>query len=317
MVIESNTESNTELSTDSYIESNTESNTEMNTKMNTEMNTRSNHELSNESNHELSNESNHELSNESNHELSNESNHELSHESNATMKTTVTATTTSATPNTIKITITNPNAKAITKRNNNTLNTNAPTIANTTSPANPVANSHPINSNDSNNSNDSIHPTNPNSSNSSNPSNSTNLNVKSNHPAILFSTKSMSSNKSDECETESQSSIPSTKRNPEKPAKTKPPKMPHVELASADSEEECYPHHQARVGDRHQAVVSSFDSSVAQQTRQIHTSYEKIWDPTKLSDTDLDAFVGLFPTDALEAVYDDSIFQPVVGISYI
>ena len=114
----------------------------------------------------------------------------------------------------------------------------------------------------------------------------------------------MSSNKSDECETESQSSIPSTKRNPEKPAKTTPPKMPHVELASADSEEECYPHHQARVGDRHQAVVSSFDSSVAQQTRQIHTSYERIWDPTKLSDADLDAFVGLFPTDALEAVYD-------------
>ena len=43
---------------------------------------------------------------------------------------------------------------------------------------------------------------------------------------------------------------------------------------------------------------------MAQQTRQIHTSYERIWDPTKLSDADLDAFVGLFPTDALEAVYD-------------
>ena len=175
----------------------------------------------------------------------------------------------------------------------NTAATN--TIKNTAFSSNPDSNSPQRNSNELDKSAKSI---------DSNDSDSINLNMKRIHHTALIATKN-TNGKRDESETESHSSASSHKRSPDNTVEKKAIKSIHVaEPSSPDSEEESYPHHLARVGDRHQAVVSSFDSSVAQQTQQVRTTYEKIWDPTRLSESDLDAFVGLFPADALETVYD-------------
>ena len=175
----------------------------------------------------------------------------------------------------------------------NTAATN--TIKNTAFSSNPDSDSPQRNSNELDKSAKSI---------DSNDSDSINLNMKRIHPTALIATKN-TNGKRDESETESHSSASSHKRSPDNTVEKKAIKSIHVaEPSPPDSEEESYPHHLARVGDRHQAVVSSFDSSVAQQTQQVRTTYEKIWDPTRLSESDLDAFVGLFPADALETVYD-------------
>ena len=72
----------------------------------------------------------------------------------------------------------------------------------------------------------------------------------------------------------------------------------------SSSDEGEYPHHPARVGKEYQAVVRPYTST--EKRRYLKTEYhqEVLWNPDRLSHTELDAFVSIFPSDLWEKVFE-------------
>ena len=72
----------------------------------------------------------------------------------------------------------------------------------------------------------------------------------------------------------------------------------------SSSDEGEYPHHSARVGKEYQAVVLRFNK--AEKERYLKTEYhqEMLWNPDKLSHTELDAFISIFPSELWEKVFE-------------
>ena len=72
----------------------------------------------------------------------------------------------------------------------------------------------------------------------------------------------------------------------------------------SSSDEGEYPHHPARVGKEYQAVVRPY--TLAEKRRYLKTEYnqEVLWNPDKLSHTELDAFISIFPSELWEKVFE-------------
>ena len=269
-LLDLNMSSNTESVTESVSDVNALVNVDSITESTSDSYVESNNEMNSSMTIELSNELSNESKTESKTELRNELKTELRNESNS---------------------VTHISALSDSTPNSNTI-TDIPLISN------PETHLNSSTSIDSNN------PSKSNQLNGSSGPHFFKLNTESNQEVILPDSETSDVPKG-EMHTESHSSISSHKRTSDTLPAIKSKKVPEPDVSpSVTLCLDSYPHRLARVGDRHQAVVSCFDSSVAQQTRQIQTTYEKIWDPTRLSEQDLEAFVSLFPADALETVYD-------------
>lgn len=71
-----------------------------------------------------------------------------------------------------------------------------------------------------------------------------------------------------------------------------------------DEEEEEYPHHSARTGDRFQAVINEFDIESSTRYKKTKRVYEELWKPGVIPEDELERFTSQFPPDVLEDVYD-------------
>lgn len=75
------------------------------------------------------------------------------------------------------------------------------------------------------------------------------------------------------------------------------------ESEESENEEE-YPHHSAREGSRYQADIKPFDPALSIATQKKQTPQDRLWDPDRIREEDLDAFVSIFPADIIENVYE-------------
>ncbi|KNB42195.1 acyl n-acyltransferase [Blastocystis sp. subtype 4] len=84
-----------------------------------------------------------------------------------------------------------------------------------------------------------------------------------------------------------------------------------LESEDTDETEDEYPHHSAREGTRYQADVKPFDPALSIATQKKRTPQDRLWDPDRIREEDLDSFISIFPADVVE-----NVFEVIVNCDY-
>ena len=77
-----------------------------------------------------------------------------------------------------------------------------------------------------------------------------------------------------------------------------------LETEGGEDTDDDYPHHSAREGSRYQANVRPFDPKLSRTTQRKQTPQDRLWDPDRIREEDLDSFISIFPADVLEHVFE-------------
>ena len=84
-----------------------------------------------------------------------------------------------------------------------------------------------------------------------------------------------------------------------------------LESEDTDETEDEYPHHSSREGTRYQADVTPFDPALSIATQKKRTPQDRLWDPARIREEDLDSFISIFPADVVE-----NVFEVIVNCDY-